>query len=139
MALSTPVLTERVLRMSPRLVETAVQAGSLRREAFAGGAARTYGEVLQSLAHARASSRLYREVVLREGLPVALGRYRGRRLTVPTRLVVGAGDPVSSPALLNGWQEQADDMVVEVLPDVGHFVPEEAPEAVAARARALFG
>lgn len=30
-------------------------------------------------------------------------------------------------------------MTVEVLPGVGHFVPEEASEAVAERARALFG
>ena len=138
-ALSTPVLAERVLRTSPRLVEAVVVGGSTRRSAFAGGAARTYGEVLQDPARARASSRLYREVVLHEGLPVALGRYRGSRLTVPTRLVVGDGDPVASPALLEGWEDCADDMTVEVLPGVGHFVPEEAPDEVAARARALFG
>jgi pimeloyl-ACP methyl ester carboxylesterase len=137
--LSTPVLAERVLQASPALVEAAVRAGSTRRSAFADGAARTYGEVLQEPARARASSRLYREFVLRDGLPVALGRYRGARLRVPTRLVVGAGDPVASPALLEGWQDHADDMQVEVLPGVGHFVPEEAPEEVARRARVLFG
>jgi pimeloyl-ACP methyl ester carboxylesterase len=55
---------------------------------------------------------------------------------VPTRLVVGDGDPVASPALLEGAPADLD---VEVLPGVGHFVPEEAPEAVAERVRALFG
>jgi pimeloyl-ACP methyl ester carboxylesterase len=30
-------------------------------------------------------------------------------------------------------------MSVEILDGVGHFVPEEAPEVVADRARALFG
>jgi pimeloyl-ACP methyl ester carboxylesterase len=30
-------------------------------------------------------------------------------------------------------------MTVEALDGIGHFVPEEAPEAVAERARALFG
>jgi pimeloyl-ACP methyl ester carboxylesterase len=138
-ALSTPVLAERVLRTSPSLVEAAITAGSTRRGAFASGGARTYGEVLQQPARARASSRLYREVVLHEGLPVALGRYRGRRLTVRTRLVVGDGDPVAAPALLEGWEGCADDMTVEVLPGVGHFLPEEAPKEVATRARALFG
>ncbi len=138
LALSTPVLAERVLQASPALVEAAVRAGSTRRSAFPGGAARTYGEVLQEPARARASSLLYREFVVREGLPVALGRYRGARLTVPTRLVVGDGDLVAAAALLEGWQGCADDMTVEVLPGVGHFVPEEAPEEVVSRVRALF-
>ena len=138
-ALSTPVLAERALRLSPHLVEQAVKAGSSRQEAFAGGAARTYGEVFQQPERARASVRLYREFLLREGPAVGLGRYRDQRLTVPTRLVVGAGDPVASPALLEGWQRHADDMQVEMLPGVGHFVPEEAPDVVADRARALFG
>ena len=138
-ALATPVLAERVLQASPDLVEHLVRAGSTRRSAFADGAARTYGEVLQEPARARASSRLYREFVLREGLPVALGRYRDARLSVPIRLVVGDGDLVASPALLEGWQSCAPDMQVEVLPGVGHFVPEEAPQEVALRARSLFG
>ena len=137
-ALSTPVLAERVLQASPALVEAVVRAGTVRRSGD-DGETRTYGEVLQEPARARASSQLYREFVLREGLPVALGRYRGTRLTVPTRLVVGDGDPVATPALLEGWQGCAADMQVEVLPGVGHFVPEEAPEEVARRARALFG
>ena len=134
--LSTPVLPELLLRSSPRLVEQAVVAGSSRPEAFAGGQARTYGEVLQDPARARASVLLYRSMVLREGLPVALGRYRDRPLTVPTRLVVGGRDPIASPALLEGAPADLD---VEVLPDVGHFVPEEAPELVAERVRALLG
>jgi pimeloyl-ACP methyl ester carboxylesterase len=65
-----------------------------------------------------------------------LGRYRDRPLRVPTRLVVGDGDPIATPALLEGAPA---DMAVEVLPGVGHFVPEEAPEVVAQRVRALFG
>ena len=134
--LSTPVLPELLLRASPRLVEQAVIGGSVRRQAFADGQARTYGEVLQDPARARASVLLYRSMVLREGAPVLLGRYRGQQLRVPTRLVVGDGDPVASPALLEGAPA---DVPVEVLPGVGHFVPEEAPEVVADRVRALLG
>ncbi len=40
--------------------------------------------------------------------------------------------------MVDGWQGHADDMSVEFLDGVGHFVPEEAPEAVAERARSLF-
>ena len=139
LALSTPVLAEHALRRSPAVVEALVLGGSTRREAFSGGAARAYGEVLQEPARARASVRLYRQVVLRESVPVLLGRYGSARLRVPTRLVVGDGDPVVTAPLLEGWQGRADDLTVEVLPGVGHFVPEEAPAVVAERARALFG
>jgi pimeloyl-ACP methyl ester carboxylesterase len=111
--LSTPVLPEVLLRSSPHLVEQVIAAGTSRREVFADGQARTYGEVLQEPARARASVLLYRSMVLREGLPVVLGRYRDRPLTVPTRLVVGDGDPVAAPALLEGAPPGVE---VEVLP-----------------------
>jgi pimeloyl-ACP methyl ester carboxylesterase len=80
---------------------------------------------------------LYRTFLLTESW--RLGRYADARLTVPTRLVNGDSDPVSSKATIDGWQRNADDMTVEILDGVGHFVPEEAPEMVAERARALFG
>jgi pimeloyl-ACP methyl ester carboxylesterase len=136
-ALSTPLVTERVLRTTPRVVEQAVLAGSRRNDAFTQQDLRLFGEVLQQPARARATVRLYRTFLLRESL--RLGRYAGQRLTVPTRLVVGDGDPVAADPFLDGWQQHADDMTVEVLPGVGHFVPEEAPAAVAERAIALFG
>ena len=53
--------------------------------------------------------------------------------------MLGAGDPAIRPFLLDGAQRDADDLSVEIVPDCGHFVPEEHPELVAERARALFG
>jgi pimeloyl-ACP methyl ester carboxylesterase len=129
--LSTPVLGEALLRTSPRVVEQVVRGASRRPV----GDVQTYGEVLQEPARARASVLLYRTFLLQESWRGA--RYAEARLTVPTRLVNGAGDPISSEALLDGWQEHADDMTVEILDGVGHFVPEEAPEEVAARVRSL--
>ena len=136
-ALSTPVLSERALRATPRVVEQVIRAGSTRKDAFTRDDLRLFGEVLQEPARARATVQLYRTFLLRES--PRLGRYAGQRLTVPTRLVVGADDPVAAGPFLSGWEQHADDMTVEVLPGVGHFVPEEAPDAVTERARALFG
>ncbi|MCA1710937.1 MAG: alpha/beta fold hydrolase [Actinobacteria bacterium] len=133
-ALSTPVLSSWALRATPRLVEQAVKAGSLRDV----GDPRTYGEVFQEPARARASARLYRTFLLSEAGPVMRGRYRDRRLTVPTRLVGGSGDPVITSAFLKGYEDHADDLTVEVLEGVGHFIPEEAPDVVTDRARQLF-
>jgi pimeloyl-ACP methyl ester carboxylesterase len=137
-ALSTPVLPEWALRTMPALVEGAVRLGARRRDVFPPEVLRSYAEVLREPARARASVRLYRTFQLREALPVFLGRYADARLTVPTRLVGGRYDPVVTPALLAGYEGRADDMTVEVLDGVGHFVPEEAPEVVADHVRALF-
>jgi pimeloyl-ACP methyl ester carboxylesterase len=131
--LSTPLLGQSLMRAG--LASRVVHAGS-RRDV---GDVSTYGEVLREPARARATVQLYRTFLLSESPRVGAGRYTGARLTVRTLLVNGDSDLVSSRAMLDGWQRNADDMSVEVLPGVGHFVPEEAPEEVAARVRALFG
>ena len=131
--LSTPLVGQTLMRAG--LASQLVRAGS-RRDV---GDVSTYGEVFRDPARARATVALYRTFLLSEGPRVMGGRYGDARLTVPTRLVNGDSDLVSSRAMLDGWQRNADDMSVEILEGVGHFVPEEAPEAVAERARALFG
>ena len=88
-------------------------------------------------ARARASVSLYRTFLVRELAPVAAGRYRGQRLRVPTLLLAGELDPVARPETLRGADENADDLSVEVLPRVGHFLVDERPDVVAARVRAL--
>ena len=133
--LSTPALAQTLLRTSPKAVEAVIRLGSSDR---LDTDVRTYGEVLQEPARARATVALYRTFLLHESPAVMRGRYREQRLTVPTRLVVGAQDPVASEPILKGWEPYADDMTVTVLPALGHFLPEEAPEEVARRARELF-
>ena len=131
--LSTPLVGQALMRAG--LAEQLVRMGS-RREV---GDVRTYGEVFREPARARATEQVYRTFLLHEGRQVAAGRYADQRLTVPTRLINGDSDLISSRAVLDGWQRNADDMTVEILGGVGHFVPEEAPEVVAERAIALFG
>ena len=131
--LSTPLVGSSLMRAG--LATQVVQLGS-RRDV---GDVSTYGEVMREPARARATEQVYRTFLLSESLQVATGRYADARLTVPTRLVNGGGDLISSRAVLDGWQRNAEDMTVEILDGVGHFVPEEAPEVVADRAVALFG
>ena len=131
--LATPLLGQSLMRAG--LGSQVVRAGS--RTTF--DDVSTYGEVLREPARARATVQLYRTFLLSESRHVAAGRYADQRLTVPTRLVNGSGDLISSDVMLDGWQDNAEDMTVEILDGVGHFVPEEAPEVVADRARALFG
>jgi pimeloyl-ACP methyl ester carboxylesterase len=81
---------------------------------------------------------IYRTFLLRELPAIARGRWAGR-LTVPTRLVLGDHEPVTSPdRVLPGVRRYAADMRVHELPGVGHFTPEEAPGALVERALAFF-
>ncbi len=82
--------------------------------------------------------RLYRTFLLREVVPFLMGENRGRRLTVPTVLIHGTRDMALDYRRLGDWEPWADDMAVELRDDSGHFIAEELPELVAARARALF-
>src|SRR5262249_39810142 len=97
-----------------------------RRRSRAAGAGRGRSRARQ---RARASVVLYRTFLLRD-LPAGA---RGR-LRVPGRLVVGERDPVVRPSLLAGRERWADDLVIERVPGVGHWIPAERPDLVAERA-----
>ena len=134
LALSAPVVAAAALRASPWPVAAAIRAGTSRSDAFTDADLLLYGSILQQPDRARASVQMYRTFVFREA--PKLGRYRQQRLQVPTCLIVGHDDPIASPALLEGWKDNADTMTVKRLAGVGHFIPQEAPhEIVTAVAR----
>ena len=131
--LAAPVLGRHLIA-NERLMQRVILAGAVHREAWTPDDLRAFTAVLAEPARARASVLLYRTFLVREA-----GRTPGGPLSVPTRMMVGASDPAIRPFLLEGAERDADDLVVEVVPDCGHFVPEERPQLVAERARALFG
>jgi pimeloyl-ACP methyl ester carboxylesterase len=53
-------------------------------------------------------------------------------------MLFGAEDAVISPRQLAGFEEHADDMRLELVPDCGHFIADERPDLVADRALELF-
>ena len=83
-----------------------------------------------SVTRARASTLLYRTFLAREFLPIAAGRYRKQRLTVPTLVMHGGEEPKSVQRLYRGGEENADDLEVVTIPGGDHFLPEERPEEV---------
>ena len=64
---------------------------------------------------------------------------RARLAELPALLVWGMRDPTFGPAYLARWREALPHARVVELPDVGHFVPEEAPDALAAEVTAFLG
>ncbi len=53
-------------------------------------------------------------------------------IAIPTLVVWGMKDRALLPLQLDGLDELIDDLIIERLPDAGHFAPWEAPETVAA-------
>ena len=58
---------------------------------------------------------------------------------MPTVILCGADDPVMRPELLGGYEDHADDLTIEVVPNASHFIPDEQPAEVAAHALELIG
>jgi pimeloyl-ACP methyl ester carboxylesterase len=128
--LASPVLGKLAIgRLGmPRLVlERARRKGSFTERELD-----TYTEVLEQPDATEASMRMYRHFLLHELLPAATSGFKEERLSVPTRWIVGAEDPVAGAAD-DGYLDHADDMTLEKVPGVGHFLPEEVPDLMRER------
>jgi pimeloyl-ACP methyl ester carboxylesterase len=111
---------------------------TVRQDAWSAEDTELFLAQLREPARARASVALYRTFLLREFLPIARGRYKTLRLHTPTLFLHGTGDPVLRPAFLRGYEAHADDMKLELVEGVGHFIADEAPDLVLERALSFF-
>jgi pimeloyl-ACP methyl ester carboxylesterase len=95
-----------------------------------------FTEPLREPDRTRATVQLYRTFIVREFMAVAAGRYKDKRLTVPTRLLFGTQDfAISSAFLADGDTSAfADDFTIELAPDTGHYIAEQRPDLVNERA-----
>jgi pimeloyl-ACP methyl ester carboxylesterase len=72
---------------------------------------------------------MYRTFLTREAIPVANGRYADQMLEVASTTLFGAGDPVTS-GIASGLAAAQPNLCVKVLSGVGHWIPEQRPDAV---------
>lgn len=116
------------------LARLALRAGS---DAFSEGEIEAFTDRLKG-ERAHASELLYRTFLLREAVAVFSGRYAGRRLEVPTLLLVGERDAAISTRVVRELAARADALELELVPETGHFIVDEKPELVADRTLAFF-
>lgn len=127
------------LHRSGDFVPRVLVGGSAHKEVWTEEALRAFADNLAEPARARAAVQMYRVFNWRELRPIVRGRYEEARLTVPTLLVFGTEDFVLRPQMLAGYQRHAEEMTVELVPGCGHFIADERPDLVAARAREFLG
>lgn len=97
---------------------------------------RLYLAQLRDPARAHAGSQWYRTFP-REAISWLRGAYADAKVDVPMRWVTGLRDPVITPVLHNNYRAYAADVTFEHVPDVGHWIVEQAPDLVLDRIRTL--
>ena len=97
--------------------------------------AQIYLSRLREPARAHAGSRWYRTFQASEFRRWLGGEYADAHVEAPLRWVTGLKDPVITPALHNGYEDHASDITFERVPDVGHWIIEQAHDLVLNRLR----
>jgi pimeloyl-ACP methyl ester carboxylesterase len=136
--IATPLLGPQLMRRAGVARAALLKAAAKPREAWGEGEIDTFVEQWREPARAAAASAVYRTFLTKELPALVRGGFRDERVEVPTVLLTGDRDPVIRPEGLGGWERNAPQLRVEVLPGVGHWVPEEAPERTLAVAQELF-
>jgi pimeloyl-ACP methyl ester carboxylesterase len=130
-AIGAPFLGQRLVS-SPKWLHRFIAGGSRRRDVWTRERLEQYSAPLTEPARARASVLLYRTFLLLEVPGIMLGSYTGDELEVPGLMIMGAESPISK---LLGIPRERDNLQVETLPGVGHYVIDEAPDQVLALLR----
>ncbi len=133
--LTAPLIAPRLVAR-PELIEFALKKGTSVRGAMSDADRDAYAQAIAERPHVTLG--VYRTFITKELSAIARGKWAGR-LKVPTRMVLGEFEPVASADKVRALiPRYADDMKVHEVPGVGHFSPEEAPEAVVEQSLAFF-
>jgi pimeloyl-ACP methyl ester carboxylesterase len=128
---------ERIVRSRPSVIARALRADQVH-DGMTRADAEAYAARLSRPESAKATQLLYQSYVRSIREVMLRNRYADLRLTVPTRFLFGEQDVAVSRHLVEGVESHGDDLTLELVPDSGHFIPEEKPELIARRARELF-
>jgi pimeloyl-ACP methyl ester carboxylesterase len=93
---------------------------------------------LRDPSRARAGSALYRHFIQPETSRIMRGSYRGRRLSTPTLVLLGADDPNMRAEFIHGVEDHVDALDTEVVAGASHFIADDVPGVVVAQALDFF-
>jgi pimeloyl-ACP methyl ester carboxylesterase len=133
-----PPVGRAVLRHWPAFTRFILRYSVADRATWAADEVAQYAQAARVPAAARAGEGLNWQFVINDIRSMRRKEFDRLRLTTPTVLLVGGRDPIVPPVMAEGGHEHAEDLRVITVPDAGHQLAEERPEAVAAAARELF-
>jgi pimeloyl-ACP methyl ester carboxylesterase len=97
-----------------------------------------YSDRLEDPARAHATRAVYRYYLRTANQILVARRWKSSRLTVPTRILLGANDRHIPAGSVASAPRHGDDVEVEIVPGCGHYLPEQRPDLLAERASELF-
>jgi pimeloyl-ACP methyl ester carboxylesterase len=139
MAISAPLLGQALVRQLARVPASRAYRITGSSSAWDERDTRIFLGQFAERARSWASVQTYRTFVTRELAEWMRGRYRDKRLHAQTLWLHGTDDPVIRPFMLHGAEPYADDLRIELVEGVGHFIAEERPDLVLDRALTFFG
>ena len=139
LVIAAPALAPRLLGGSIARVGPAVAWVGGREAGWSEEDQATFVDQFDDPDRAMAAARLYRHSLLKLSPSVARGAYMGMTLETPSLLLFGTDDRVQDHRVLPGFERNAPNMKLELVPGVGHFIADEQPELVLSRAREFLG
>jgi pimeloyl-ACP methyl ester carboxylesterase len=137
--IASPVLGGQVMRRVPAFIRTVFKSSSVYPErTWTEGEMQTYVAQWREPARAAASVGIYRSFLTRELREIASGAFADRIMPTPAVQFVGVADPVIRPDEQGGYERNAPNLMIEVVPDAGHWLPEEAPDVLLERMLELY-
>ncbi|MFE5707580.1 alpha/beta fold hydrolase [Rhodococcus koreensis] len=137
--IATPFLGPFLLgRGRQRLTYHLLRGFTTDRNAWSERDVELFAGRLREPARTHAASALYRCFIMRQAARIMTGAYRHTRLATPTRVLVGAEDPIVRKEFLGGFEGHTDDFGVEFVDGASHFLVDERPDVVLERALAFF-
>lgn len=128
--LASPLLGPALVQRLPALMRLVIVKGAADPRAWTPAELEVFVEQWSEPARAAATARLYRSFLTTEARAIAAGKYAGRVMEQPATLLVGDRDPVIEADALRGAEANAPRLQIRELAGVGHWIQEEAPEAM---------
>jgi pimeloyl-ACP methyl ester carboxylesterase len=130
-----PLLGPRVTRI-PGYVKLLLRLAS--PGVFSDDELEAFEAPLRDPQRAPASARYYRSFQAHDLPLLVRGHWRRHRLSTPTLMLYGTGDPAAPRFQLDGYEPYADDMRIDEIAGTGHFVVDAKPDVVAQKALDFF-